>query len=266
MFYLKILFRFIRYYPARNFIFYLMSMLLIASPFYKVELERKILVYLPQTVEGDSFHALISSDVNIARVGRKLRALPGVHQVISLGEKEVTGQVQQLMKRLEVSSSLLEGVDLNSAGLNIIFKKGVKDRVKNLIRDYLIKFVGPEKVTLGAIITRDKSLTWADTFRGYFERWGFSGIFIFLSLVWIVALSSWGKKMTQEIAIIQDYQRRKHISLKIYFISSIFFIGEIGGLLILNNFKVALLYLIVCIIMLFLGTLFSFPQVGRRLS
>ncbi len=172
---------------------------------------------LPTSAQGNSFHALITSDVNVARVSRKLRTLPGVFQVISLSEREIDSKVKSLLGTLDIGSDLLEEtLGVNSNGLKIIFKKEIGVRVQTLVRDYLKKLVGIENVMIGTTVKRAMSLSWMDQIEKLLKSWGSISLFMGIFGMWFVAFISWTRSYKAEMGMLQRFQRRNLIALKAY--------------------------------------------------
>jgi len=259
MFYISTFFSFLRHYPFRNILFVSITTLLLAFPFVEDYSIGYVENLLPTSKQGESFHALISSDINVARVGRKLRALPGILQVVSLSEREIESKVQKVLGAIDVSGELLaNSMGVHSNGLKIIFKKSIDSKVQLLIRDYLKKLVGQGNVMLGAISPRTLALSWADDIQGVLSKWGSLVLFGVLLAAWLIIFLNWTTVFQSEIKMLQRFQRRKNIGLKVYIllVSALFMGVFLSGSLTMGKFNI--LYLAISgVVVVLSGLIFS---------
>ena len=79
---------------------------------------------------------------------RKLRE-PGVDKVRVLSKADVSS-LDELLKTLNIGVSK-DLIDLSFSGLRVQFERGLPARSQKLIRDYLSRLVGADKLTMGAI-------------------------------------------------------------------------------------------------------------------
>ena len=151
MFYIKQYWLVLIKNPIEGFIFALISTMLILSSIYSSDISKRISKEL-KVSESSYFYSLIPKRENIARIARKLRAIPFVSKVEIMKKSLIEKQVKKTLKSLDFDLDSHK-VNLDYAGLKVIYKAGLEERSKNLIRNYLKRFVGEKKIIMGNIVT-----------------------------------------------------------------------------------------------------------------
>jgi hypothetical protein len=214
MFYLNNFFKSFFHFPVRGVIFILATVLFVGSAFVTTKVERSLLKGVAKMEKGASFFALIDSKENNSRVARKLRELPGVEKVKVLSKADVSSSLDELLKTLNVGVSR-DLIDLSFSGLQIEFHKGLPQRSQNLIRDYLTRLVGADKLTMGAVNResqdlKDKRGSFAVMIRTYLGPilTAFAGVF------WFVLFIIFRKDFIRSSYLSEQFQRRSNVPAK----------------------------------------------------
>lgn len=168
---------------------------------------------------GPSFHALISGDQNYQRISRKLLELPGVQKVGHMSKVEIQSQVKSVLKNVDFEIKIDE-MDLNYVGLRVTLEKGLQDRSQNLIRDYLVRLVGAEKLTLGAIKKTSKSEVIKNQIFSQFREWGVTIVSLSFVVIWALVAFGFSVQVKKSSYLIEQFQRRSKVGLKVMLIAT----------------------------------------------
>ncbi len=213
MFYLIQFFKILFKSPIRGFFLIFFSVLFVFSVGQKAFLEEQFAKTIPENKAGDYFYALISSGESYQTVARQMQALPGVYKVETLTEAQIKDEVKGVLGSLQVDVTDTT-LDLNYAGLKIIYTKELKPRAQELVRDYLSHLVGEESITLGKIKTNDQLNDKRSGFITMIKSWGYSIYLFFVFTFWVISLLSVRSKIAKASYLLESYQRKKRVALK----------------------------------------------------
>lgn len=168
---------------------------------------------IPENKAGDYFYALIASSESYQTVARQMSVLPGVHKVEVLSEAQIKEEVKNVLGSLQIDTTT-SGLDLNYAGLKIIYAKDLKPRAKDLVRDYLTHLVGEGNITLGAVKANDQIADKRAQFIGVIKTWGYSLYLFIVFIFWVISLLSVRVKIAEASYLLESYQRKRKVGLK----------------------------------------------------
>ena len=215
MFYLTSLFNISKNSPIKTFLFFIVSFTWLVLAANESFFNKKALSLLPIDQNGDHFHALVSSSKNVSWISRKMRALPGVFIVNTLNEKQLEKKVQTILG--EVDSSLKLSIsDLGYEGLKVIFKEGIAARSQTLIRNYMVKLLGENFVTLGAIVSNRKIMKFEYRAIHFLRLQGHNLVMGVMAILWIIFYFMWREDFQREIYLLERFQRSNHLGFKSY--------------------------------------------------
>jgi cell division protein FtsX len=177
-------------------------------------LEKKILSLLPQVQTGAYFYSLIPSNENHKWIVRKVSNLPGVSKVKIISKDKVRGQIDKVLEDLNVGSVQSE-LTLNYTGIEVLFTEDLSQRSQELIRSYLRKLVGENKIILGTVRYDEHFSNKKKFFISIIKRWGVGLILGLLCLFWFLSFISFSRTIKKTAYIIEQFQRRTHVSLKL---------------------------------------------------
>lgn len=213
MFYLISFWKTIVQSSVKGLAFCLLTLVLLLSIFSRENIEQKLLGKISISGQESFFYALIDDKENQPRVARKLRSLPGVKRVDLLSSNSISTKATEVVKSigLGIESQLL---NLNYSGLKITFAKEVSKRSITLIRDYLSRLVGKDKLTMGGVKEPDLKNVKLSGVLNFFKGWGTRLFITVLFCVWLIVFFGFEENLKQESYLIESYQRRQHVSLK----------------------------------------------------
>ena len=220
----------------------------------KAFLEEQFLKLIPENKAGSYFYALIASTESYQNVARQMAVLPGVHKVEVLSETQIKDEVKGILGSLQVSLNQTT-LDLNYAGLKVIYAKDLKPRAQELIRDYLTHLVGEGNITLGAIKLNDQTLDKRNQFISVIKSWGYSLYLFIVCLFWLISLLSVRVKIAEASYLLESYQRKRKVGVKMACIGlSLIFILSVATTFVLGmpqilNLAVALMIFVVGILL-----------------
>ena len=214
MFYLVQFFKILFKSPVRGFFLFLFSIVLVFSIGQKNYLEEQFSRMIPENKAGDYFYALISTSESYQTVARQMGQLPGVYKVEILSETQIKEEVKNVLGSLQVDMTD-SNLDLNYAGLKIVYAKELKPRAQELIRDYLTHLVGEGNITLGAVKANDQIGDKRAQFISVIKTWGYSLYLFIIFIFWVVSLLSVRIKISEASYLLENYQRKKKVGLKV---------------------------------------------------
>ncbi len=217
MFYLSIIGKIGKSYPVRSGIFVLLSIMWLLFPVLEGPTIEWIKEKIPVNQQGASFHALVSADVNLARISRQLRIFPGVLQVAALDREQLQQRVKKILVNMPISGELLQdslGIDMR--GLKVVFNRQSGQRSYELVRNYLKKLVGEKNIVLGPIIIPKKGTRWIEHWFTVIQQWGGVIVSGIITILWWMTFAWWRRVYIREVRLLQRFQRRSNIALKSY--------------------------------------------------
>ncbi|MBY0414567.1 MAG: hypothetical protein K2Q18_10390 [Bdellovibrionales bacterium] len=213
MFYLVQFFKIIFKSPIRGFFLFFFSIALVFSIGQKSYLEEQFTRMIPENKAGDYFYALIASSESYQTVARQMSALPGVYKAEVLSETQIKEEVKNVLGSLQVDMTD-SNLDLNYAGLKIIYAKDLKPRAQELVRDYLTHLVGEGNITLGTIKTNDQIADKRAQFISVIKAWGYSLYLFIVFIFWVISLLAVRIKIAEASYLLENYQRKRKVGLK----------------------------------------------------
>lgn len=217
MFYLKHFFNVITFKALRGFLFCTLTLAVVMSVFFNKEINTYVTQVLKQKNTGPYFHALLSAEQNSSRISRKLKGLPGVKAVNLVGEREIKKQIKDIVQadQLNLDSSLF---DLDMVGIKVEFATGLSARSQDLIRDYLIRLVGKNNVSLGAVKAIAEKIQ-TKKFIFFISKWGGDIVTFFILSLWYLCFLFMVESFEKSSYLVEQFQRRSYVSLKTFIAS-----------------------------------------------
>lgn len=160
------------------------------------------------------FNALVKSQSDLDSVIRKMKTLPGVKSVSVREAKSFKKEVAALKSRF--GSSVLSGISgLNYQNLKIELESGVFKKNQKLIREYLSRLVGRNKVTMGTVRKpRTLKLKKSDPLFSLLKL-GDKYLLIILTFFWLFSGFLIAKPLKASSYIIEKFQRKSQTDIKI---------------------------------------------------
>lgn len=214
MFYLKHFFKILAKSPVRSFFLLFFSVVLVFSLGQKQLIEDQFLKLIPDSKAGASFYALISASESYQSIAAKVGMLPGVHKVEVLNEKQIQDEITNIFGSLQVEMNPTE-LDLNYAGIKVTFTKDLKPRSQDLVRDYLVRLGAEDTITLGAVKVQDSVQDKRAEFFNILKQWGYSIYVLVVGIFWLISLILVKSKIVETSYILEQYQRKSRIALKL---------------------------------------------------
>jgi hypothetical protein len=224
MFYLNQFIQNIKRHPVWGSAFLFTTLTLIMCAMNFTALESYIFKTSKNLQSGPSFHALISGDENYQRISRKLLELPGVQKVSHMSKVEIQSQVKSVLKNVDFEMKV-EEMNLNYVGLRVTLDRGLQTRSQNLIRDYLVRLVGAEKLTLGAIKVTPKSEIIKNQIFSQFREWGVTIVSSSFVVIWALVAFGFSVQVKRSSYLIEQFQRRSKVGLKVMLIATMSIFG-----------------------------------------
>ncbi len=191
----------------------LFSIIFVFSIGQKTFLENQFSKMIPENKAGSYFYALIASSESYQDIARQVSVLPGVHKVEVLSETQIKDEVKTILGALQVNLNE-STLDLNYAGLKIIYAKDLKPRAQDLIRDYLTHLVGEGNITLGTIKVNDQTQDKRTQFIAVIKSWGYLLYLLIIFIFWVMSLLSIRAKIAEASYLLENYQRKRKVGVK----------------------------------------------------
>tara|TARA_R110002072_G_scaffold1989_2_gene16277 strand:- start:4214 stop:5002 length:789 start_codon:yes stop_codon:yes gene_type:complete len=212
MFYIKHFYNIITFKTFKGIVFLGLSLSLVLSVFFNSEINNQVNALFKQKNAGPYFHALLNGDQNSSRISRKLKSLPGVKSVKIVAQNDLKKQVSDIINadQLQIDSSLF---DLDLVGMKVEFANGISVRSQELIRDYLVRLVGQNNVSLGAVKAILEKVK-AKKFLFFMSKWGGDLVSLIILGLWYLALLFMVDSFDKTSYLVEQFQRRSNVSVK----------------------------------------------------
>lgn len=223
MFYLKQFYYSLIQNKLNGISFVLMTFLFVFALFNR-PLIKNTLDHRSNVKQLTYFKALLGSDTNIDVITRKMKDLPGVHSV-NVNKKIVLNKSDVAeLKAISTGELLNNFVNEDYSSIKIVLEDNLKIQTQSLIREYLGRLVGSDTLTLTGIRTPAENKSSKKLKYNYLNNIDLIVIGI-LALFWLIASFNYTQKMIEYSAILEKFQRREFISVKLYFTGMLFFVS-----------------------------------------
>ena len=212
MFYLKHFFKIVIENPFRGFLFLALSLCLLSSFIFEKNLSKTVSTLLSSGVKEEvtpHFFALLEGELSESWVIRKVSRLPGVKSVVKTDPRKLNNRLQALNGELSVDLPV-QFANSQFYAFKISLIQTVEKRSVNLIKEYLGRLVGDEKVTttvVRGIGTKSKKKTFSFAESTWLIQ-------VIASFLWGLSFLSMFGLWKKESYYLETYQRKKMISFK----------------------------------------------------
>ncbi len=192
-------------------LFILCSVCLVSGAFHQEKISN-LVSSVDNQDRNPYFNALISKDVNLSSIARKIKSLPGVQRVSRVKKVDAQAELGSLNKQLK--SSVLDRLkSIKYSSLTIELSRNLKDKSQKLIREYLARLVGSESLTLSKIKfpkQKQEEETIIDKIIKNSDIIALGS----LSFLWIILFFTMVKKNSSYFFLVEKFQRKKNIKEK----------------------------------------------------
>lgn len=174
-------------------------------------IQKNLMSSLPKIKDGRHFFALIDKGVNIEGVRRKLMELPGIKAVRNVSATKIQVELKNILG--DVGVSLEEGISAPSvSAFKVFFSMELEIRSQKLIKKYLTRLIGEDKITIGPTLGSGKKINqWIRKISSSlrFKIGGvLLGLFVILYLAFGISLSS---EIGKKAYLVERFSRRKNV-------------------------------------------------------
>jgi hypothetical protein len=158
------------------------------------------------------FNALISKDINLNSISRKIKSLPGVKRVKHIKIVDAKAELGKLNK--ELKSSVLDRLkSVKYSTLTVELTKNLKNKSQNLIKEYLARLVGKDSLTISKIKYPRQNQQSESIVDKVLKNIDYIVIGS-LSFMWILLLIAIVKKNASFFFLLEKFQRKSFIKEK----------------------------------------------------
>lgn len=210
MFYLNLFFSVLIKNPIRSLCFVVFGFALSMALTQTERLQKSALKNLPQMGGEPHFFALIDKKVNSESVRRKLMELPGVKAVRNVKDQNIAEKMKTILG--DIGVDLPTEITANVSGLKVSFDAKLEERSQKLIKKYITRLTGEEKVTIGPTIEANKkSQEWLSSFQTSFKVKFGTLILVLGSILYLVFGIALGGELGKEAYLIEQFSRRRNV-------------------------------------------------------
>jgi hypothetical protein len=161
------------------------------------------------------FHAIIKGDQDIGVLSGRLREFPEVEEVALIEGEGITSRAKGLLESLGPMPLSLDGTETWKA-IKVIFTSKSAMAGQELVREYLLNFVGTENLSAGPI-RRPRAVQEEEVISGMVQRWVPVVMMAFVSMLWLFAWMKVSGVMMRRSYLMEKFQRRRFIAFKMMF-------------------------------------------------
>lgn len=211
MFYLVQFFRLIKEWPVRGVSYLLMSFFLVMIAARFTQVRSFMNGFWNDPIESSYFYALCPESENVARISRKIKTLPGVKLVSLVSQAELNKRLGQVIDEVGLSDQVSELASLSYIGIKVTFDHALSIQSMNLVRDYLTRLVGEDKVVLGRIYEAQSKQQ-----KSNLKVWSAHILLTIVLVLWGFICSFFNLKIMQKGHLLEQFQRRKFVAFKLF--------------------------------------------------
>lgn len=166
-----------------------------------------------KTNRSPYFNALISGEKDISFIKRKMQQLPGVDSIKIKKKLNAKTELNNIIPNSSISDAL--GAKTFTP-VKIFLNANITKSSRNLIREYLTRLMGKESVTFSRVKYPAKINLKKYPFFKVFSNWS-GAYFAFICFgLWIVSTILIAPYFYQQAYIIEKFQRKSSVGIKMY--------------------------------------------------
>lgn len=216
MFYLTELFRFSKNNLLGQILFSFLTIALVVTVSNYDSFKTRISHALPSIQNEYYFNALVDGDLNTNSISRKISGLPGVKGIEAISATKSLAVTNQLKDTLDLDKQEITSI-ISMKGLKVILDEKVSSSSIDLIREYLVRLTGKDHVVLGAVRKKiANNQSWKEVMSELKKR-PLQVLITVLALFWSVAFLAVKRNLRQISYLIEKFQRKKNVAVKMYF-------------------------------------------------
>ncbi|MBK23411.1 MAG: hypothetical protein CME70_05335 [Halobacteriovorax sp.] len=175
------------------------------------KIQNSLMGSLPKMNETPHFFALIDNKVSSQSIRRKLMGLPGVMGVRNLPGDKIQKQLQTILG--DVGEDLASEVGIpDVSGLKISFAPNLEVRSQRLIKQYLTRLTGEDKLTMGPTIGEEKkNKKWLTSFKDSLKLKIGTIVIAIASILYLFLGFGLGTDLGREAYLVERFSRRKNV-------------------------------------------------------
>ena len=212
MFYLKEFFKCFKSIPFKVVCLCISSILLGLSITHKDLIQLKIKERFSEEIVTPHFYALLSKKINLKKMKSKLGSLPGIKRINYLDRKKIKKKVNKEVGSLRLNDVLFKK---DYTALKVIFDYDLSLEGQNLIKKYLSRYVGGVDIVIGKTIGEKKYKDRIAKEKIKITKIYWGAVFSPLLIYWIISFFIFSKGIWKKSYLIENFQRRKNVHLKI---------------------------------------------------
>ncbi len=194
------------------------------------------------------FHALVAGKAN-SNIVYQLSKLPSVHKVSIIPFEEFKARLEKLIADLHMALPK-RMVSQEYYGLKIIVNNYTSEREINLLKEYLVRLVGKDKVVITPLYGPSSTSSVQNKEVSYLQKYLLPGIAFLVTMLWIFFNYNWINRVNNYYFLLEKYHNRRHLAWKMNLII-VWLIGSVVGLsLFASGIPFELLEIIVVLIFL----------------
>ena len=178
------------------------------------KIEKLIIKKLPRIENEHYFNSLFDIDENIESIKRKMRDLPGVKSIEVLDSKKFSSSLKSLNNYLDISTEEKQKLYANKV-MKIYLSEKVSISSINLIREYLVRLSGEDKIILGKVKKKIINEEGYKKLLYNLQKWPLQILIIVFFLFWITSFHLLVNRISYYSFIIENFQRKKNVVLKL---------------------------------------------------
>lgn len=214
MFYLKEFFKILKDNFVLSFIF-LFSFTTFVSVSHNKNMIEKELSLTGKVKASPYFNALVSNDINLDSVQRKMKYLPGVKNVSLNASTTIKNEIEGLKSKF--GESVIKSLStINYRKLKVELEKGIHQKNQSLIREYLTKLVGRDSLTMGSVRQPKKLKLNKNDNLLVLLNWGGTYLIAISGVMFLISSILLAKQMNDISYLIEKFQRKKMVKIKIF--------------------------------------------------
>lgn len=211
MFYLRSYFSYISKNWGQIFFRGLLLVGLIASLGFYNQVQNYVQKSLKNQKSLPTISALMTTDVNIDWVRRKLINLPGVEAVKAVSQDKIDRSIKKVLGEL---TEVIQD-QKSYHGVQVVFNEEVTVRSQTLVKEYLEKLLEKHEVMIDSPANKNKKVErsiWVQ----FLSQYGAMSLIGVFAILWGICFLMTKNSLLKKSYLIENFQRRAHVALKLF--------------------------------------------------
>jgi hypothetical protein len=169
---------------------------------------------LPKIENELYIDTLVHGSVNLSSFKRKVGELPGVKAIGQISKTKTLKEVAKLQQELKLTDTEVKELSVMN-GVHVTLTKEVSQSSINLIKEYMTRLTGKEKIIIGQVRKKIENEKIFDGLITNLKKWPMQILLSVMGIFWLISFFMMRREIITTAFLLESFQRRSNVAFKI---------------------------------------------------